>query len=191
MARDRIRPGAFCSALLVAVLGWPAAGHAAEPTAAQPEVAGAAVRRFVGAHLAERRRSDVYAEIGKALRDTRLLLRDLLRSDVAATSEGAELVEAALIRVRALLDEATDQAAGDRGALQHLAVASDRLRVLEARVAEIVAAPSPGVRAERAQALVLDVEAAYPVGERLFSTRRSESSFYQGEPGVQRGAAKK
>jgi hypothetical protein len=112
----------------------------------------------------------------RVLDQTRRLLLDVVTAP-AGEDEGrgaAELLAANVEELHTLFAELTEGATGGPGSRRQFDQMATRLDDLEARVAEIVAAPGLGSRKAAAASLLADLEANLPPGRRLINPEPGE-----------------
>jgi hypothetical protein len=156
----------------------PSFGAAAQPEPLPPE-AQAAVDQVFQAHLAERRHRFSQTELGLAVREVRMRLREVAILD--PTSGGAEAVErlqAAIGKLRALVDEARADALRAGKSAERFDAIEERLERLEASAANVVQAGTGAAKGAEAKRILGDLEARYPESERLQGGPRDLPSFH-------------
>jgi hypothetical protein len=128
------------------------------------------------ARQAERRRVSPEREMARVLLETRRLLLGVAAAP-AGGDEGvgaAELLEANVEELTTLFEELEAGAAGEPGLRRQLDRMAAHLDTLEARVAEIVAAPGLSSRRAGAASLLADLEASLPPQRRLINPKAPE-----------------
>lgn len=146
-------------------LGAPAGaeGEIADPISAE---ARGVIRQIFEAQSAERRHRDAMADLGRAVREVRLRLREIA---IGAPSRGllaeTQLLGSTTERARSLLREIRRDAAGEEAVA--LAQVQARLDELATRAADVAAAKSDTERVTKAGALVGELEVSFPRAERV------------------------
>ena len=122
------------------------------------------------ARRAERHRGGPAREMARVLTQTRRLLLDVMTAPAEGPGRGAaELLEANVEELRTHFEELSEGAGGGPGSRGKLGQMAARLDTLEARVAEVVAAPGTGSRRIAAASLLADLEANLPPQHRLIN----------------------
>jgi hypothetical protein len=145
-----------------------------------------AVRQVFEAYELGRKRTDPYAEIGRALRDLRLALRETVaRAESTEGAEGAKRVDAASKRVRALVAQLRASGGGGPGLDQRVALISSRVDQLTVRTADLSGATDPALRRSLATALLDELEGGQPQSDSPFPDASRTSAFRLAVPEVQ------
>jgi phage shock protein A len=161
---------AICAAQGIAAR---AKGESSELISAE---ARAAIQQIYEAHRAERRYSAPMAELGRAVREVRLSLRELAAgAPKRGATEEARRLSAASERAQSLLrkmrSEADPSEAASLGSIQ------TRLDELTARSEEIVRSASAADRLARVRALIGELETSFPREERRDPGARRRTSW--------------
>jgi hypothetical protein len=155
----RLLRAALLFALLAPAQLASAEGRRADPAPSPPSPElRATIEALHAARMAERRRQGAVGEMARVLDRTEQLLLDVIgAAAVGDGSDEAALLEAHAARVGQLFAEVR-ASAPEAAAQARLAAVAQRIERLEARVAAIVAAPSPAARGELARGLLADLQ---------------------------------
>lgn len=138
----------------------------------------AAVAEVLEALRAERRRKDPAADLGRAIREIRLRLRELsIGAPTRGTAAELDLVQQAADRANDLLARLKSDPSASDGELERLGQVEHRLAELSERTAAIRDSASQADRAQRARELVRDLEATFPRDERVDPGPRRQPVF--------------